>query len=70
MIPFLDLKAQYRSIKDEVDAAIADVITNTQFILGPAVEKFERDFATYCGVAHCIGANSGTSALHLAMLAI
>src|SRR5205085_10202736 len=69
LIPFLDLKAQYRSIKDEVDAAIADVITNTQFILGPAVDKFERDFAAYCGVEHCIGVNSGTSALHLAMLA-
>ena len=69
MIPFLDLKAQYRSIKEEVDAAIADVITNTQFILGPAVEGFERDFASYCGVDYCVGVNSGTSALHLAMLA-
>jgi len=69
LIPFLDLKAQYRSIKEEVDAAIADVITNTQFILGPAVEGFERDFAAYCGVDYCVGVNSGTSALHLAMLA-
>ena len=69
MIPFLDLKAQYRSIKEEVDAAIADVITNTQFILGPAVEGFERDFASYCGVDYCVGVNSGTSALHLALLA-
>jgi len=70
LIPFLDLKAQYRSIKDEVDRAIEDVITNTQFILGPAVESFEREFAKYCGIDHAIGVNSGTSALHLAMLAI
>ena len=70
MIPFLDLRAQYRSIRTEIDAAIAEVIDTSQFILGPAVERFEKDFAAYCGVRHAIGVNSGTSALHLALMAL
>lgn len=69
MIPFVDLKAQYQSIKPEVDAAVLRVLEEAQFILGPAVEAFERDFAAYCGTADAIGVNSGTSALHLALLA-
>jgi dTDP-4-amino-4,6-dideoxygalactose transaminase len=69
MIPFLDLKAQYRSIKSEIDTAVAGVFETTQFVLGDQVASFERDFATYCGVKHAIGVNSGTSALHLALLA-
>ena len=68
MIPFVDLKAQYRSIKDEVNQAIADVVNNCQFILGSEVEAFEREFAAYCGVEYAVGMNSGTSALHLALL--
>src|SRR5215468_3531642 len=68
MIPFLDLKAQYRQIKSEVDAAVAGVIESTQFVLGPQVAAFEERFAAYCGVKHCIALNSGTSALHLALL--
>jgi hypothetical protein len=63
----LDLKAQYRRIKPEVDAAILRAIESTQFVLGP--EVVEKRFADYCNVGHCLAVNSGTSALHLALLA-
>jgi|ERR1043166_9220189 dTDP-4-amino-4,6-dideoxygalactose transaminase len=69
MIPLVDLKAQYRSIKSEIDAAISDVVESCQFILGPQVEAFETDFAEYCQSRFAIGLNSGTSAIHLALLA-
>ena len=69
MIPFVDLKAQYRSIQAEVHAAITDVLENTSFVLGKHVAAFEEEFAAYCQSPHAIGVNSGTSALHLAMLA-
>ncbi len=69
MIPFLDLKAQYRQIKSEIDAAIARVVDSAQFVLGPEVAAFEERFAAYCRARHCIALNSGTSALHLALLA-
>jgi dTDP-4-amino-4,6-dideoxygalactose transaminase len=69
MIPYLDLRAQYQSIKPEVDAAIARVLESAQFVLGDAVAGFERAFADYCGAGEAIGVNSGTSALHLALLA-
>jgi dTDP-4-amino-4,6-dideoxygalactose transaminase len=69
VIPFLDLKAQYRQIKREIDAAIARVIDSAQFVLGPEVVAFEERFAEYCGAKHCIALNSGTSGLHLALLA-
>jgi dTDP-4-amino-4,6-dideoxygalactose transaminase len=68
-VPFVDLKAQYQSIKDEIDAAIARVIENTSFILGPEAEAFEQSFAEYVGARFCLGLNSGTAALHLALLA-
>ncbi len=67
-IPLVDLKAQYLSIKDEIDAAVQRVIDNTAFIMGPEVERFEGDFAAFCGTKHAVGVNSGTSALHLAFL--
>jgi len=69
LIPFLDLKAQYRQIKPEIDAAVARAIDSTQFVLGPEVAEFEERFASYCSVRHCLAVNSGTSALHLALLA-
>jgi dTDP-4-amino-4,6-dideoxygalactose transaminase len=69
MIPFVDLHAQYRSIKAEIDAAVARVFESGQFVLGDEVEAFERDFADACGAAHGVAMNSGTSALHLALLA-
>jgi dTDP-4-amino-4,6-dideoxygalactose transaminase len=69
MVPFADLKAQYRAIQTEIDAAIHHILENSQFVLGPEVAAFESEFARYTGGAHAIGVNSGTSALHLAMLA-
>jgi dTDP-4-amino-4,6-dideoxygalactose transaminase len=69
MIPLVDLKAQYQTIKSEIDNAIAEVLATTQFILGPKVEAFEADFAEYCQSRFAFGVNSGTSALHLALLA-
>jgi dTDP-4-amino-4,6-dideoxygalactose transaminase len=68
-VPFVDLKAQYHSIKPEVDAAIQHILENTQFILGAEVAALEQEFAAYSGAQHGIGVNNGTSALHLAMLA-
>ena len=68
-VPYLDLKAQYQSIKPEIDAAIARVLDSCQFVLGAEVADFEQEFAAYCGAAECIALNSGTSALHLALLA-
>jgi dTDP-4-amino-4,6-dideoxygalactose transaminase len=70
MIPYLDLKAQYQGIKDEVDAAVLRVLESTQFILGEEVASFEREFAAYCQASESVGVNSGTSALHLALLAM
>lgn len=69
MIPYLDLKAQYLTIKDEIDSAIKDVVESCHFVLGEQVEAFESDFAKFCGTEYALGVNSGTSALHLALLA-
>lgn len=69
MIPLMDLKAQYQSIKSEVDAAVIAVLESSAYILGPEVAKFEEEFADYCGGGTCVAMNSGTSALHLAFLA-
>jgi dTDP-4-amino-4,6-dideoxygalactose transaminase len=68
-IPFLDLVIQNRSIWDELQAALQPVMSQSQFILGPAVDSFERSFAEYIGVQHCIGLNNGTSALQMALVA-
>lgn len=68
-VPYLDLKAQYQSIKSEINAAVSAVLESSQFVLGAEVAAFEREFAAYCGTAECIALNSGTSALHLALLA-
>lgn len=69
-IPFVDLKAQYESIKDEIDAAVAAVIDQTAFIGGPFVKEFEAAFAAYCGVDHCVGVANGTDALFIALKAL
>ena len=69
MIPFVDLKAQYRSIKQDIDTAIAGVLESAQFVLGEEVAAFENEFAAYLGARDAIAVNSGTSALHLALLA-
>jgi len=68
-IPLVDLQAQYRSIKPEIDAAIQNVIDTSQFILGKAVHDFEEAFAKAHGVKHCIAVGSGTDALHVALWA-
>jgi dTDP-4-amino-4,6-dideoxygalactose transaminase len=70
MIPFLDLKAQYLTIKDEISQAIAAVLESGHFVLGERVDAFERDFAAYCSARYAVAVNSGTSALHLALLAL
>lgn len=64
-VPFLDLQAQYTTIKTEVEPAIQSVLQDCSFILGPAVQAFEQNFAAFCNTKHCIGVNSGTSALEL-----
>jgi dTDP-4-amino-4,6-dideoxygalactose transaminase len=69
MVPYIDLKAQYHSIKTEIDAAVLRVLESTQFVLGEEVAAFERAFASYCGTPEAVATNSGTSALHLALLA-
>ena len=69
MIPFVDLKAQYQSIKSEVDAAIHRVLESTAFVLGSEVEAFEAAFADYVGAKFCVGLNSGTAAVQLAVSA-
>jgi dTDP-4-amino-4,6-dideoxygalactose transaminase len=69
VIPFVDLRAQYASIKDEVNAAIQGILESCQFTLGSEVSAFEVEFAAYCQSKHGIGVNTGTSALHLALLA-
>jgi dTDP-4-amino-4,6-dideoxygalactose transaminase len=68
-VKFLDLHAQYVAIKDEVDAAVVKVLGSSQYVLGPEVEAFEREFADAHDVAEAVALNSGTSALHLALLA-
>ena len=68
-VPYLDLGAQYRALKTEIDAAVLGVLDSTQFILGPEVAAFEREFAACAGVPECVALNTGTSALHLALLA-
>ena len=67
-VPYLDLRAQMKGLRAEIDAALARTLDNCSFCLGPDVVQFEKDFAKYCAAEHCIGFNSGTSALHIAML--
>ena len=68
-IPLIDLQAQYRSLKPRIDAAALRVLESGRYVLGPEVAAFESEFAAYCGTRHAVGLNSGTSALHLALLA-
>jgi dTDP-4-amino-4,6-dideoxygalactose transaminase len=68
-VPFVDLKAQYHSLQAEIRDAVLDVLETTQFVGGIWVERFEKEFAAYVGVAHAVGVSSGTSALELALKA-
>ena len=70
MIPLVDLKAQYRTIRAEIDAAVAQVLTDCGFVKGPRVAAFEEQFAAYCGTTCAVGTSSGTTALHLALAAL
>jgi dTDP-4-amino-4,6-dideoxygalactose transaminase len=69
MVPFLDLKGQYNTIRDEIRQAIDGVLESCQYALGSEVAAFEKEFAAYCQTQYAVGVNSGTSALHLALLA-
>src|SRR6202166_3706014 len=69
-IPCLDLKGQHQQIKKEVFEEFEKVYEQTAFSGGPLVEEFEKDFATFCNTKYAVGVNNGTSALHLAMLAL
>jgi dTDP-4-amino-4,6-dideoxygalactose transaminase len=66
-VPFVDLKAQYLSIKDEVDNVVQDVILKSSFVGGEYVKSFEQNFAAYVGAKHCIGVGNGTDALYIAL---
>lgn len=69
-IPFVDLKSQYESIKNEIDSVISDVISKSAFIGGPYTKAFEVAFADFCKVKHCIGVGNGTDALFIALKAL
>jgi dTDP-4-amino-4,6-dideoxygalactose transaminase len=69
-VPYLDLKAEYAALRDEILPALDRVCLNASFILGEEVAAFEKDFTAYCETKHCVALNSGTSALHLGLLAL
>ena len=66
-VPFVDLKAQYESIKDEIDKVIQEVINDATFVGGTFIKKFENGFGKFCGVKHCIGVSNGAIALFIAL---
>lgn len=66
-IPLIDLQKQFKKIKKEIKTVFNDILKDQQFILGPYVKKFEKSFAEYCNVKYCVGLNSGTTALYLAL---
>ena len=68
-VPFMDLKLQYGALKEDILAAVTHVLDSGQYVLGAEVSAFEEEFASFCGVRYGIAVNSGTSALHLALLA-
>ena len=68
-VPFLDLKAQYSSIREEINHTIQEVLDSCAFSGGPFVEKFEKEWAAYCKVPHAVGVGSGTEALWLVLMA-
>lgn len=69
-VPLMDIAAEYHSIKDELDAALLDFMGSGKYILGPYVERFEKEFAEYLGVKYCVGVASGTDALLIALKAL
>ena len=69
-IPFLDLKASYRELKEALDAVYYRVMESGRYVLGDELEAFESEFAAYCGVKHCLGVGNGLDALHLILRAM
>jgi len=69
-IPFLDLRAAYLELKPEIDAAVARVLDSGWYVLGPEVEAFETEFASYCEAKNCVGVADGLDALHLSLKAM
>ena len=69
-IPFVDLKAQYANIKEEIDSAVSEVISSCAFIGGQYAKSFENSFAAFCGVKNCVGVGNGTDALFIALKAL
>jgi dTDP-4-amino-4,6-dideoxygalactose transaminase len=70
VLQFVDLKRQHHSIKDEINAAALDALASGQHVLGEELNLFEEEFASYCGVRHCVGVGSGTAAIQLALEAL
>lgn len=68
-VPFPDLKTQNRTVWPELKDTLEDVVSQSQFILGPHVQTFEKSFAEFCEAKYCVGLNNGTTALHMALLA-
>jgi dTDP-4-amino-4,6-dideoxygalactose transaminase len=69
-IPLVDLGIQHRQVADEIRSGFERVMDNAAFILGPEVQTFEREYAEFCGVEHCIGVGNGTDAIELALRAV
>nr|WP_294170518.1 DegT/DnrJ/EryC1/StrS family aminotransferase [uncultured Sphingomonas sp.] len=69
-VPFLDLAAATRDLRNEIDGAIAEVLSAGWYVGGPALARFEEEFAAYCGAAHCVGVANGLDALHLSLRAL
>ncbi|MBN2543794.1 DegT/DnrJ/EryC1/StrS family aminotransferase [bacterium] len=69
-VPFVDLKVQYKSLKDEIWEKLSEVLANTAFVGGPYLKEFEQNFAKFIGTKHALGVSSGTSAIHLCLLAL
>lgn len=69
-VPFVDLRAQYESIKTDIDAALADVLSDMALIRGRHVERFEKEFASYLGIEHCVGCANGTDAIEIVLKAL
>ena len=70
LVPFVDLKAQFRSLREEIVPRVTQVMEDATFVLGPDVTRFESNFASYLGAAHCVGVESGTAALQFALEAV
>jgi dTDP-4-amino-4,6-dideoxygalactose transaminase len=69
-VPFVDLVAQYQTLKSEVDPAMQRIVDATAFIGGDDLKEFEKEFAAFCGAKHCVGVGNGTDAIYLALRAL